>query len=49
MVDEMRHAGSHMVHWNGRDGTGHAVASGIYLYRLQVATDVRVRKLVLVQ
>ena len=31
-------AGNHAVHWDGRDGRGRLVASGVYLYRLE-ATD----------
>ncbi len=49
LVDGMRPAGSPAVHWDGRDDAGNAVASGVYLYRLQAGTQVRVRKLVLVQ
>ncbi len=49
LVDETRHAGTHVVHWNGHDGAGNAVASGVYVYRLQSVADVQVRKLVLVR
>ena len=45
-----RGAGSHAVHWNGRDGAGRNVAAGLYFGRLIVTRDARrevlVRKLV---
>jgi 3-phytase len=39
-------AGSHRVVWNGVDENGQAVASGIYIYRLQADGVVASRKLV---
>ena len=41
--------GLYTVSWDGRDGTGHPLASGIYLYRLQVDERAQTRKLLLVQ
>ena len=38
LVDEMLLAGSHTVAWDGRDETGRAMRSGIYLFRLEGAT-----------
>ncbi len=35
LVDETVVAGHHQVTWHGRNEAGHAVASGIYLYRLE--------------
>ena len=49
LVDGVRPAASYTVQWDGRDGDGNALASGVYLYRLQAGTQVRVRKLALVQ
>jgi len=37
------------VVWDGRDELGKIVPTGIYLYRLQSADFVRVRKMVLVR
>ena len=36
LVDEIRSAGRHRIHWDGRDARGRQVGSGIYLYRLNV-------------
>ncbi|UCE20434.1 MAG: T9SS type A sorting domain-containing protein [Gemmatimonadota bacterium] len=36
LVDEARQAGSHTATWDGRDGQGREVASGIYFYRIEV-------------
>jgi endoglucanase len=41
--------GSHAVHWDGKGDTGHRVASGVYVVRLQTAESIRLRKTVLVQ
>jgi hypothetical protein len=40
-------AGEHQLVWDGRDAAGRAVASGVYLVRLQLGPDALTRKLVL--
>ncbi len=42
-------AGVHRVHWDGRDGQGRPLASGVYLYRLVTAERVHTRKLTLLR
>lgn len=42
-------AGTYSVRWNGIDSDGKPVASGIYLYRLQVDRNFLVRKMVLLK
>jgi photosystem II stability/assembly factor-like uncharacterized protein len=42
-------SGRHVVHWDGRDGSGMSVASGIYLVVLQAGDDTRNRKIVLLR
>jgi hypothetical protein len=42
-------AGYHVVEWNGRDESGHAVGSGVYSGRLAAGNDVRSIQLVLVR
>ncbi len=50
LVDGHRPAGSYSVVWDGRDGTGGDVASGVYLYRLEVEGQVvQVRRMVLLR
>ncbi len=42
-------AGRHEVVWDGTDGSGRVVASGVYLVRLQTPAGVLVRKMTLVE
>jgi len=42
-------AGVHDVPWNGRDGAGHGVGSGVYYYRLQAGTHAITRKMLLIK
>ena len=42
-------AGFHALRWDGRDGQGRAVASGVYLIRLQAGDVVQVRKALLLR
>ena len=42
-------AGSHRVHWDGRDDEGRPLASGVYLYRLVTNEAVLTRKLTLLR
>jgi len=42
-------AGTHTIHWNGRDEAGNAVASGIYFYRLKTDSFDQTRKMVLMK
>ena len=39
-------AGEHRLGWDGRDEQGQSVAAGVYLYRLQVGEQTRLRKMV---
>ena len=39
-------AGEHRLTWDGRNGQGQAAAAGVYLYRLQVGDQTRLRKMV---
>jgi hypothetical protein len=41
-------AGTHRVHWDGRDDSGRDVASGVYLLRLQAGAESSTQRLVLV-
>jgi N-acetylneuraminic acid mutarotase len=49
LVDEAQSVGVYSVQWDGKDDTGKAVASGVYLYRLQTNQFVQVKKLALLR
>lgn len=49
LVDQPLPAGDHSVLWDGRDDSGHAVASGVYLYRLRVGAVTETRKMTLLK
>lgn len=49
LVTEPKAAGYHFVHWNGRDGNGTQVPSGVYVYRMTAGSFVEVRKLVVLR
>ena len=44
-----REAGTYTLRWDGRDDQGHALASGVYLYRLQAGGTSALRKLLLLR
>ena len=39
-------AGEHRLAWDGRDAQGQSVAAGVYLYRLHMGDQTRIRKMV---
>ena len=49
LVNARRSAGSFMVEWDGRDDAGRAVASGVYVVRLQAAGAVQSQRIVLLR
>ncbi len=49
LVDRVMGAGEHQVTWRGRNDAGRQVASGIYLYRLEVSGRVYTRKMILLR
>ncbi|MFO7610309.1 MAG: DUF2341 domain-containing protein [Candidatus Krumholzibacteriia bacterium] len=49
LVDRLQDAGRHSVLWQGRDDAGRAVATGVYLYRLEAGGTQQARRLVLMR
>ena len=49
LIKDLRQAGSHIVHWNGRDAQGHPLATGLYFSRLQTDRQIATRKLLLLR
>lgn len=49
LVDGERQPGHYTVRWDGRNDRGQAVASGVYLYRLQTAGFTATRRLTLIR
>jgi hypothetical protein len=49
LVDAFQEEGEHDVIWNGRDGLGAPVASGIYFYRLSAGDISECRKMILLR
>lgn len=49
LVNGRRNAGSYTVQWDGKDQFGRAVASGVYVYRLEAEGVVRAHKMLLMQ
>ena len=49
LINGYREAGTYILHWDGRDAQGQALASGVYLYRLRTRRQVETRKLLLLR
>jgi hypothetical protein len=41
--------GYHRIHWDGRNGDGIMVSSGVYIYRFRVGAYTKVQKMILVR
>jgi hypothetical protein len=49
LVDEIQRAGDQSTRWDGRDGLGRVVTSGVYLYQLRTPEFSQVRKMLLLR
>jgi len=49
LVDKYMPPGNHQAEWDGTSQDGQPVASGMYLYRLQVGSDSQTRKMLLLK
>ncbi len=49
LVDEVKHAGSYSIKWNGKNSLGISVGSGVYFYRVQAGKNIQTKKMVLIK
>jgi len=49
LVEGRQEAGPHAVEWQGIDGFGNPVSSGVYFYRLKAGSTVLTRKMILMR
>ena len=49
LINDVLPAGTHSIVWDGRDDRGHAVASGVYLYRIESDLGQSTRKMMLLK
>ena len=49
LVDGSFGVGSHQVSWDGKDDQGRDVATGVYVYRLQVGNTAQTREMVMLR
>lgn len=49
LVDENRNIGRHEVYWNGRDGHGGSVSSGVYFVRIESGSYTQTKNITLVK
>lgn len=49
LVNTKKMPGKYQTIWDGKDNAGHAVASGIYFYRLEAGSFVKTRKMMLIK
>ncbi|NIW44431.1 MAG: T9SS type A sorting domain-containing protein, partial [candidate division Zixibacteria bacterium] len=49
LVSKPQQAGAHTIQWHAKDDRGNALASGVYLYRLQAGNFSQTRKLMLLK
>ncbi|MBI4727542.1 T9SS type A sorting domain-containing protein, partial [candidate division TA06 bacterium] len=49
LVNEAKPAGAYRVEWDGKDGGGLKVSSGVYIYRLQAGDFIDTKKMVVIK
>jgi hypothetical protein len=49
LVNGRKDAGNYEVSWNGKDDDGHAISSGIYIYKLKYGITVKTNKMMLLK
>ncbi|MBI9031834.1 T9SS type A sorting domain-containing protein [bacterium] len=49
LINAFKETGDHQIVWKGLDDNGHDVASGVYLYRIQVGKESKTKKMILMK
>ncbi len=49
LVDRFQHNGQYRIQWNGKNELGRSVPSGLYIYRMQLNKDLKIRKMLLIK
>ncbi len=49
LINGLYKAGSHQVHWNGKNERGQSVASGLYIYRIKAGNFMQSKKMLLLK
>ena len=49
LVGDQKSAGTHIVEWNGKNGSGEHVPSGLYLYRIKAGNNEKTNKMLLIK
>jgi flagellar hook assembly protein FlgD len=49
MTGEPAAAGEHVIRWDGRDGSGGLVSSGVYTLRVRAGSEVAAKRLVVLR
>jgi len=49
LVDRFQNAGTYEIRWDGKDGSGRIVPSGVYLYRMQAGEFFEIKKMTLLR
>jgi len=49
LVNEEQRQGFHQITWNGRNGFGNPVGSGVYFYRISAGSFVSSKKMLLLK
>jgi flagellar hook assembly protein FlgD len=45
LVNTIQPEGQHLIQWDGRDGIGRHVATGMYMYRIVAGRNAAIRKM----
>ncbi|MBI4727452.1 T9SS type A sorting domain-containing protein [candidate division TA06 bacterium] len=49
LVDRVQGAGAYRIKWDGKDESGQAVASGVYLYQIKTGKQGDIKKMILLK